>query len=461
MELELIVVGGGLAGSEAAWQAAQRGVNVTLYEMRPGQNTPAHVTDQLAELVCSNSLGSDRLNRAPGLLKAELRCLGSLILDAAQVAAVPAGGALAVDRDVFASVVTRRIQEHPRITLRRQEITRLPDTPVVIATGPLTSPALSADIARLTGQEQLYFYDAMSPIVTADSIDMSLAFRGSRYGRGESAQGDYVNCPLNEREYYAFVKALLSAQAAPLRQFEKEDPRFFEGCLPVEELARRGERALAYGPLRPIGLSDPRDGQRPFAVVQLRQDNLAGTLFNMVGFQTNLRWNEQDRVFRMIPGLAQAEFVRYGQMHRNTFINSPALLEPTMQFRAREDLFFAGQITGVEGYIGNTATGWVAGVNVARRLSGKPSLILPPETTIGALCNYIARATFKDFQPMKANFGLLPPLSPPVRRKQDRYQAYADRSLRVLQEWMVEFRIANMSNIKNNKENGSISVKEQ
>jgi methylenetetrahydrofolate--tRNA-(uracil-5-)-methyltransferase len=439
VELELIVVGGGLAGSEAAWQAAQRGVNVTLYEMRPLQNTPAHLTDQLAELVCSNSLGSDRLNRAPGLLKAELRCLDSLILDAAQVAAVPAGGALAVDRDMFAAAVTRRIQKHPRITLRRQEISRVPDAPVIIATGPLTSPALSADIARLTGQEHLYFYDAMAPIVTADSIDMSLAFRGSRYGRGESAQGDYVNCPLNEREYYAFVQALASAQVAPLRQFEKEDLQFFEGCLPVEVLARRGERALAYGPLRPIGLSDPRDGKRPFAVVQLRQDNLSGTLFNMVGFQTNLRWGEQDRVFRMIPGLAQAEFVRYGQMHRNTFINSPALLEPTMQFRAREDLFFAGQITGVEGYIGNTATGWVAGVNAARRLQGLALLVLPPETVMGALCNYITRAAPGNFQPMKANFGLMPSLSPHVRRKQDRYQAYADRSLKVLQEWQSNF----------------------
>jgi methylenetetrahydrofolate--tRNA-(uracil-5-)-methyltransferase len=462
--VELIVVGGGLAGSEAAWQAAQRGLDVSLYEMRPLKRTPAHVTDHLAELVCSNSLGSDLPDRAPGLLKAELRRLGSLILDAAQVAAVPAGGALAVDRELFAVTVTKRILNHPRITVRRQEVTQVPDAPAIIATGPLTSPALSQDIARLTGQDHLYFYDAMAPIVMADSIDMAVAFRGSRYDRGESEQGDYVNCPLDEDEYYAFVRALATAQTAPLRQFEQEDAHFFEGCLPVEVMAQRGERALAFGPLRPVGLTNPHNGQRPFAVVQLRQDDLAGTLFNMVGFQTNLRWGEQDRVFRMIPGLAQAEFVRYGQMHRNIFINAPTLLEATMQFRARADLFFAGQITGVEGYVGNTATGWVAGVNAARLLRGQSPLALPVVTVAGALCHYITHANPGDFQPMKANFGLMPPLLPPVRRKRERYRAYADRSLRVLDDWMVASNFVSRSHDgerQNNKRKRLSSEKEQ
>ncbi|MGD9099223.1 MAG: methylenetetrahydrofolate--tRNA-(uracil(54)-C(5))-methyltransferase (FADH(2)-oxidizing) TrmFO [Anaerolineae bacterium] len=463
MGVELTVVGGGLAGSEAAWQAAQRGLDVNLYEMRPVKRTPAHVTDHLAELVCSNSLGSNLPDRAPGLLKAELRRLGSLILDAAQVAAVPAGGALAVDRDLFAATVTERVSSHPRITIHRQEVTQVPDAPSVIATGPLTSPALSQDIARLTGQEHLYFYDAMAPIVTTDSIDMAVAFRGSRYDRGESEQGDYVNCPLDEDEYYAFVRALTTAQTAPLRQFEREDAHFFEGCLPVEEMARRGERALAFGPLRPVGLTNPHNGRRPFAVVQLRQDNLAGTLYNMVGFQTNLRWGEQDRVFRMIPGLARAEFVRYGQMHRNTFINAPTLLEATMQFRTREDLLFAGQITGVEGYVGNTATGWVAGVNAARLLWGQLPVTLPVETVMGALCHYITHADPRDFQPMKANFGLIPPLSSPVRHKRERYRAYADRSLRVLDDWIVASGCASRSHDgdESNKEKRPSLKKEQ
>jgi methylenetetrahydrofolate--tRNA-(uracil-5-)-methyltransferase len=452
-----------LAGSEAAWQAAQRGLDVNLYEMRPFKRTPAHVTDHLAELVCSNSLGSDLPDRAPGLLKAELRRLGSLILDAAHVAAVPAGGALAVDRDLFAATVTEYVSSHPRITVHRQEVTQVPDAPAVIATGPLTSPALSQDIARLTGQEHLYFYDAMAPIVTTDSIDMAVAFRGSRYDRGESEQGDYVNCPLDEDEYYAFVRALTTAQTAPLRQFEREDAHFFEGCLPVEEMARRGERALAFGPLRPVGLTNPHNGRRPFAVVQLRQDNLVGTLYNMVGFQTNLRWGEQDRVFRMIPGLARAEFVRYGQMHRNTFINAPTLLEATMQFHAREDLLFAGQITGVEGYVGNTATGWVAGVNAARLLWGQSPVTLPVETVMGALCHYITHADPRDFQPMKANFGLMPPLSPPVRRKRERYRAYTDRSLRVLDDWIAAWALVSRSHYDRagNKEKGPGLKKEQ
>ncbi|HEY67560.1 MAG TPA: FADH(2)-oxidizing methylenetetrahydrofolate--tRNA-(uracil(54)-C(5))-methyltransferase TrmFO [Thermoflexia bacterium] len=427
MEAEKItVVGGGLAGSEAAWQAAQRGVEVLLYEMRPHKMTPAHVSDRLAELVCSNSLGSDLPDRAAGLLKAELRILRSLVLACADETRVPAGGALAVDRELFAAEVTRRIEAHPRIRVVREEVTAIPEGPAVIATGPLTSDALTEAIVALTGQEHLYFYDALAPIVAADSIDMSVAFRASRYGRGDA---DYINCPMTEEEYDRFVEALVTAERIPLRDFEREDARFFEGCLPVEVLAARGRDALAYGPLRPVGLTDPRTGKRPYAVVQLRQDNLAGTLYNMVGFQTNLRYGEQERVFRLIPGLERAEFVRYGQMHRNTFINAPLLLEPTMEFRGRPGLFFAGQITGVEGYVGSVGSGWVAGVNVARFVLGEEPLVLPRTTMLGALCHYVSHADPATFQPMKANFGLLPPLEPPVRNKRKRYRAYAERAI--------------------------------
>jgi methylenetetrahydrofolate--tRNA-(uracil-5-)-methyltransferase len=427
----LIVVGGGLAGAEAAWQAAERGARVTLFEMRPVRNTPAHVSDRLAELICSNSLGSDKPTTAPGLLKAELRRLGSLIMACADETSVPAGGALGVDRELFAERITERIMAHPRIRLRRQEITRVPDEPVVISSGPLTSDALAADIARLGGHEYLYFYDAISPIVAADSIDMSIAFRASRYGgaTGEVDNGDYINCPMTREDYEAFIDALLGAERIELRRFEQEDPKFFEGCLPVEVMASRGRETLAFGPLRPVGLRDPRTGKRPYAVVQLRQDNLAGTLYNIVGFQTNLKWPDQKRVLRMIPGLANAEFIRYGMMHRNTFINAPALLEPTLQFHSRPDLFFAGQIVGVEGYVGNAATGWLAGVNAARVLKGEAALILPRETMIGALCHYISHADPKDFQPMKANFGIVPGLEPPVRNKRERYSQFVTRAL--------------------------------
>jgi len=436
---DLVVIGGGLAGSEAAWQAAQQGLSVTLYEMRPLRQTPAHVTDRLAELVCSNSLGSNLVDRAPGLLKEELRRLGSMVLECADATAVPAGGALAVDREAFAQMVTERIADHPRITLRREEVTTIPtDRPTVIATGPLTSSSLAAEIGRLSGTEYLYFYDAMAPIVTAESVNMEIAFRASRYGRGEG-EGDYLNCPMNRAEYERFVKALLSAETIPLRDFEREDPRFFEACLPVEVLAARGMEALAFGPLKPVGLTDPRTGKRPYAVVQLRQDNRAATLYNMVGFQTNLKWGEQERVFRLIPGLEQAEFVRFGQMHRNTFINSPRLLHPTMQFRARQDLFFAGQITGTEGYIGSVASGLVAGLNAARLVRGQSPLIFPPTTMIGALCRYITTADPDNFQPMKANFGLLPPLEPPVRNKRARYAAYARRALADLGRFKATF----------------------
>lgn len=436
---ELIVVGGGLAGSEAAWQAAEAGVKVRLYEMRPLVQTGAHTGSYLAELVCSNSLGSILADRAPGVLKEELEKLGSLLLRIAAETAVPAGGALAVDREAFAQRVTAAVEGHPNIRVIREEMEAIPSTPAIIATGPLTSASLSQDIQRLTGEDHLYFFDAIAPIVALDSIDMGIAFRASRYGRGDQEDGDYINCPLTREEYDVFLDALLGAERIELKGFEAEieagvragDQCFFEGCLPVEALAKRGRDALTYGPMRPVGLADPRTGRRPYAIVQLRQDNLAGTLYNMVGFQTNLKFPEQKRVFRLIPGLKDAEFIRYGQMHRNTFINSPQLLLPTLQFRGRDDLFFAGQITGVEGYVGNIATGLLAGLNAARVLCGAEPLILPETTMLGALCRYITNAGPADFQPMKANFGILPPLSelPRGKRgKRDRAAAYAERA---------------------------------
>ena len=432
----LVVVGGGLAGSEAAWQAAERGLDVDLYEMRPTQSTGAHQSDRLAELVCSNSLGSQLEDRASGLLNRELMRLGSMLLQCAAASAVPAGGALAVDRQVFANKVTERIESHPRIRLRRVEVTSIPDGPCVIASGPLTSPALSDALAALTGREHLAFFDAISPIVYAESLDMGLLYRASRYQAGPEEDGDYLNCPLDRDEYGAFVAALTTAERIPLRSFEEAVPvgvragRFFEGCLPIEILAGRGQEALAFGPMRPVGLEDPRTGRRPHAVLQLRQDNLAGSLYNLVGFQTNLKYSEQKRVFRLIPGLAMAEFARYGQMHRNTFIASPELLLPTLQFRSRPDLLFAGQITGVEGYLGNIATGLLAGLNAARLADGKQAITLPETSMLGALCHYITHASLKDFQPMKANYGILPALDWPTRMgKRERARAYASRSL--------------------------------
>jgi methylenetetrahydrofolate--tRNA-(uracil-5-)-methyltransferase len=426
------VVGGGLAGSEAAWQAAQTGADVVLWEMRPLTQTPAHVSDKLAELVCSNSLGSDLPDRASGLLKNELRRLGSLIMTCADATRLPAGGALAVDRQQFAEMVTRWIESHPRIVLRREEVKKVPQGPTLIASGPLTSTALADDIGRLIGTDYLYFYDALSPIVEADSINMDVAFRASRYGRGEREAGDYINCPMNEDEYRCFVEALLSAERIELRDFERDDPNFFEGCLPIEVMASRGPDALAFGPLRPVGLLDPRTGKRPYAVVQLRQDDIAGTLFNIVGFQTNIRWPEQRSVLRMIPGLEDARFVRLGQMHRNTYVNAPTLIDATMQYRARADLFFAGQITGVEGYVGNAGTGLLAGINVVRSMMGQPLWTLPAETMLGALAHYVSHADPGRFQPMKANFGILPPLEPPERNKRRRYARYAERALQSL-----------------------------
>ncbi len=432
----IIVIGGGLAGCEAAWQAAEAGAEVLLYEMRPRTMTPAHTTGALAELVCSNSLGSNVVGRAPGLLKEELRRLGSLLIRIADQHRLPAGSALAVDREAFAAAVTTAVEQHPRITVVREEVKEIPDEgPVVVASGPLTSSALSQALQALTGEDSLYFYDAIAPIVEAESIDMRIAFRASRYGRGENEGGDYINCPMTEQEYRAFYEALLSAQRIELREFEREDPHFFEGCLPIEVLAARGEQALAFGPLRPVGLKDPRTGRRPYAVVQLRQDNAAATLYNIVGFQTNLRYGEQERVLRMIPGLERARFVRYGSMHRNTYINSPRLLLPTLQYRERPDLFFAGQIAGLEGYVGNIAGGWLAGVNASRLLRGQSPVLPPRETMIGALMHYITHAAADAFQPMKANFGLLPPLPRRVRGKRARGEAHAERALAALEAW--------------------------
>jgi methylenetetrahydrofolate--tRNA-(uracil-5-)-methyltransferase len=432
---DLIVIGGGLAGSEAAWQAAQRGLNVRLYEMRPTLQTGAHQTPDLAELVCSNSLGSKLPDRASGLLKNETRLLGSMLLECAEEASLPAGGALAVDRELFARLVTKRIESHPNIEIVREEVREIPTTPTIIASGPLTSPSLSGSIAKLSGEEHLFFFDAIAPVIHAESINMDIAFRASRYGAGEQDEGDYINCPFTKEEYYAFVDALLHAERIELRAFEEaiksgvKAGHFFEGCLPVEIIAERGLDSLAFGPMRPVGLRDPRTGKRPYAVVQLRQDNLAGSLYNLVGFQTNLKFPEQKRVLRMIPGLENAEFLRYGQMHRNTFIASPKLLRPTLQSVHRDDLFFAGQITGVEGYMGNIATGLLAGVNAARVLNDEEPIVLPQTTMLGALCHYVTHADLKDFQPMKANFGILPPLEVKVN-KRERGKAYAERALR-------------------------------
>ena len=437
---DLLVIGGGLAGSEAAYQAAARGLKVRLYEMRPSVQTGAHQTHDLAELVCSNSLGSNLPDRASGLLKTELRILGSLLLECAESSSLPAGGALAVDRELFARLVTKRIESHRNIEVVREEVTEIPNSPAIIASGPLTSPALSRSIAALSSAEHLFFFDAISPIVHADTINMEIAFRASRYGTGEQDEGDYINCPFTREEYYAFVQALLNAERIELRSFEDairngvKAGRFFEGCLPVEIIAGRGIDSLAFGPMRPVGLRDPRTGKRPYAVVQLRQDNLAGSLYNLVGFQTNLKFPEQKRVLRLIPGLENAEFIRYGQMHRNTFIASPTLLRPTLQHIQRDDLFFAGQITGVEGYMGNIATGLLAGINAARLHHHEEPIALPQTTMLGALCHYVTHADLKDFQPMKANFGILPPLEFTSRiGKRERGKAYADRAIEDLQ----------------------------
>lgn len=421
------MIGGGLAGCEAAWQLASRGVSVDLYEMRPVKMTPAHHTDRLAELVCSNSLGSFDPKSAPALLKSELKCLGSRLLDIAWECRVPAGQALAVDRQAFADKVTGTILAHPLINVHRQELPHLPEGEVtVVATGPLTSQSLAGAISSVTGCEQLFFFDAASPILTRESIDFDRVFLQSRYGRGE---GEYINCPMDKEQYLAFWNALVAAERLELKDFEKETP-YFESCLPVEVIAGRGVDTLRWGPMKPVGLTDPRSGRRPYAVVQLRQDNAAADLYSMVGFQTNLKWGEQQRVFKLIPGLERAEFVRLGVMHRNTYVNSPVVLSPTLQLKARPGLLLAGQITGTEGYVESVATGLVAGLNAARLLKGAAPLVLPPETMIGALIRYITHADPKQFQPINSNWGLfdVPPawqsLHKPERRKQ-----LADRAL--------------------------------
>lgn len=442
---ELIIIGGGLAGSEAAWQAAEAGINVKLFEMRPVLETGAHTTSNLGELICSNSLGSNLPDRASGVLKNELRLMGSLLLKIAEDSALPAGGALAVDRELFSIKVTQTIENHPKIKVIRKEIKEIPDHPVIIASGPLTSDALSASIKNLSGEDHLFFFDAIAPVVLADSINMDIAFRASRYEKGTEEEGDYINCPLSKEEYYNFVEELKNADKIELRSFEEailngvKAGHFFEGCLPVEVIAGRGAESLAFGPMRPVGLRDPRSGKRPYAVVQLRQDNLAGSLYNLVGFQTNLKFAEQKRVLRMIPGLENAEFERYGQMHRNTFLTSPRFLRPTLQNLTRDDLLFAGQITGVEGYMGNIGTGLLAGLNAARILKKQPPLILPNETMLGALCHYITHASLKDFQPMKANFGILPPIALESKKagKRERGQAYAARSEIILKSFLT------------------------
>jgi methylenetetrahydrofolate--tRNA-(uracil-5-)-methyltransferase len=461
---EIQIIGGGLAGCEAAWQAAAMGVRVALYEMRPTRATLVHRTDRLAELVCSNSFRGDKLDNAVGLLKEEMRRLGSLVMRAADATRVPAGAALAVDRDRFAEAVSEAVSAHPMITVRREERTAIPERrdgcPVVIATGPLTSAPLSASIARFVGRDHLYFYDAISPIVLAESIDRKRAFRASRWdrslgGRPESGNvvseaepgnhvvpacgvddgsGDYLNCPFTQDEYDAFFQALLHAESATVHDFDKE--RFFEGCLPVEVMAHRGVDTLRFGPMKPVGLIDPRTGRRPYAVLQLRQDNLAGDHFSLVGFQTQLKWGEQARVFRLVPGLEHAEFVRFGMVHRNTYINGPTVLRDTWQTRARDDLFFAGQVSGVEGYVESAASGLIAGTNAARLAQGLAPSAPPRTTAVGALAYYVSHADSSGYQPTNITFGIIAPLDAPPRDRGRRNELIAARALDDLDAWI-------------------------
>lgn len=421
-----IVLGGGLAGCEAAMQLANRGIKVTLYEMKPIKKSPAHKSDLLAELVCSNSLKANRTDSAAGLLKEEMRILGSVCLKSADLSAVPAGGALAVDRDMFSKLITEEINNHPNITVVNEVVEKIPnDTVCVVATGPLTDGKLAEDIENLCDSSSLSFFDAAAPIVTAESIDMNIAFTASRYGKGTD---DYINCPFNKEEYEAFHKELINAESAPLKDFDRPF-KVYEGCMPIEVLAKRGEDSIRFGPLKPVGLTDPRTGHRPWAVVQLRKENKDGTLYNIVVFQTNLKFPEQKRVFSMIPGLQNAEFMRYGVMHRNSFINSPKLLNRNLSLKTNKNIFFAGQLSGVEGYMESAASGIVAGINAASEILGGKPLILPEFSMIGALLNYICDDSVADFQPMGANFGILPPLEQKIRDKRERYAALAERSL--------------------------------
>lgn len=433
---KVIIVGAGMAGSEAAWQVAQRGIKVDLYEMRPEKSTPAHKTEKFAELVCSNSLRGAGLENAVGLLKEEMRQLNSIIMESADINRVPAGGALAVDREGFSQYITDKVKNHPNVTVINKEIETIPqedDAITIIASGPLTSEVLAKSIGELTGQNYFYFYDAAAPLISKESIDMSKAYRASRYGKGTA---DYINCPMDKEEYEKFWQELTTAELAPIKEFEKA--KFFEGCMPVEEMARRGIDTLLYGPLKPVGLEDPKTGKRPYAVVQLRQDNAADSLYNIVGFQTHLKWPEQKRVFGLIPGLENAEFVRYGVMHRNTFINSPELLRPTLQYKDRDDLLFAGQMTGVEGYIESAASGLVAGVNAAYLAKGENPVIFPEQAAHGSMCKYITSAVAKHFQPMNANFGLMPPLEERIRDKKLKKQKIAERALEFLAKFKID-----------------------
>ncbi len=430
---EVNVVGAGLAGSEAAWQLAKRGIHVHLYEMRPKKQTPAHHTDKFAELVCSNSLRSNALTNAVGVLKEEMRQLDSVIIQSADDCSVPAGGALAVDRHEFAARVTERVKGHENVTVHDEEIREIPEGPTIIATGPLTSKDLSNSLISLTGEEYLYFYDAAAPIIEVDSIDRDKVYLKSRYDKGEAA---YLNCPMTEEEFDRFYEALISAETVPLKEFEKEI--FFEGCMPVEVMAQRGKKTLLFGPMKPVGLEDPKTGKTPYAVVQLRQDNKSGTLYNIVGFQTHLKWGPQKEVIRLIPGLENAEIVRYGVMHRNTFINSPNLLRPTYQYKDRDDLFFAGQMTGVEGYVESAASGLIAGLNAARLVQGEEPVVFPVETALGSMAEYITTANPDNFQPINSNFGLFPPLEKRIKNKKERNEKIASRALETIQNFITK-----------------------
>lgn len=430
---KVIIVGAGLAGSEAAWQLAQRDIKVTLYEMRPLKYTPAHKTGEFAELVCSNSLRAAGLENAVGVLKEEMRLMDSLIMEAADSNSVPAGGALAVDRHGFSQYITQKLKDNANITVVNEEVTHIDkdeNTIVIIASGPLTAGALSEEITKLTGEEYFYFYDAAAPLIAKDSINMEKAYRASRYGKGTA---DYINCPMNKQEYDSFWHELVNAEKMPIKEFEKEV--FFEGCMPVEVMASRGIDTLLFGPLKPVGLENPQTGDRPYAVVQLRQDNAADSLYNIVGFQTHLKWPEQKRVFAMIPGLENAEFARYGVMHRNTFINSPTVLLPTLQARAYNNILFAGQMTGVEGYVESASSGLAAGINAAFLAVGRDPVIFPEETAHGALCKYITTAPAKHFQPMNINFGLMPKLAEKIRDKKQKKQIIAERALESIKKF--------------------------
>lgn len=431
---EVTIIGAGLAGSEAAWQLASRGVEVTLYEMRPGKFTPAHATGNFAELVCSNSLRAAGLENAVGLLKEEMRRLGSIIMLSADKNSVPAGGAMAVDRKLFSAEITDILENHPKVKIHRGELTAIPEEGIVIvATGPLTSEALAENIIDLTGEKALSFFDAAAPIVERDSVDMTKSFWASRYDKGEA---DYLNCPMNEEEYNLFYQELIKAETAEIKGFEKN--MVFEGCMPIEVMAGRGLMTMAFGPLKPVGIIDPRTGKQPFAVVQLRKENIEGSLLNLVGFQTHLKWGEQKRVFRLIPGLENAEFARYGVMHRNTFLNAPKVLQADFRLRNKPEIFFAGQITGVEGYVESAASGLLAGINAYRLLQGQETLVFPPETALGGLARHLEGSPSINFQPMNINFGLIAELTERIRNKREKNKRISERALGILEEFLSQ-----------------------